>query len=293
MFQVCSQSSKVVPWGATRRDLDTELAPDATKRRVHAILIAGEQTGAVGVPAPGAVRALDIVERDLRARFGPGPVAIDRLPVGPTKPEVMAAFAAKRTVVADDDLLVVMFAGHGRPAGGEAGCEAWWLTQTEVFSDLDLAAALLACPAHLDTVVISGSCYGEGLFEVGSSEGARSGHPGRNSPMVCISAAGDGSLVKLTRLSTLAQDIVAAAAAGHSYRQLAESFANTAVAGGAFHVDARPLHRLDDLVLGTSRPQRGARTIGSPSTRHASGVGRHRDEVATPVARSKPSRGRL
>jgi len=292
MFQVCSQSSKVVSWGAKRPDLDTELARGATKRRVHAILIAGEQTGAVGVPTPGSVRALDIVERDLHARFGPGLVAIDRLPVGPTKPEVMAAFAAKRTVVADDDLLIVMFAGHGTSASGEAGCEAWWLTQNEVFSDLDLAAALLACPAH-DTVVISGSCYGKGLFDVGSSDCARSGHPVRNSPMVCISAAGDGSLVKLTRLPTLAQDIVAAAVAGHSYRQLAESFANTAVAGGAFHVDARPLRRLDDLVLGTSRPQRGARTIASPPNRHASGVAHRRAEVATPVARSKPSRGRL
>lgn len=290
---MCSQLSKVVPWGAKCPDLDTEFARDATKRRVHAILIAGEQTGAIGVPTPGSVRALDTVERDLRDRFGPGPVAIDRLPVGPTRPEVMAAFAAKRTVVADDDLLVVMFAGHGRPAAGEAGCEAWSLTQNEVFSDLDLAAALLACPAHLDIVVISGSCYGKGLFDVGSSECARSGHWVRNSPMVCISAAGDGSLVKLTRLSTLAQDIAAAAAAGLSYRQLAESFAVTAVAGGAFHVDARPVRRLDDLVLGTSRPQRGARTVGSPPNRHASGVAHHRAEAATVVARSKPSRGRL
>jgi hypothetical protein len=222
-----------------------------TKRNVRAILIAGDQVGTPGIPTPGATSSLDIIEDDLNARFSPGGIEIVRLISRPTKQLVTNAFEAMKLVVSSEELFVVMFAGHGTPANSSQHAQAWFLTEDDVFTDLDLANALLAFPARVDTVVVSDCCYGEGLFRVEDLGDPRPELRPRDAPMICISGAGETGLVELSRLANLARQTVAAAAAGQSHRQLAETFAATAVAGRTFHVDARPAGRLDDLVLST------------------------------------------
>src|SRR5262249_20077975 len=108
-------------------------------------------------------------------------------------------------------------------------------------------------PPRVDTVVLSDCCFGEGLFQVEHLGDQPSAQQPRNSAMVCISAAGKDNLVELRKLANLARQTVAAADAMQSYRQLASTFAAQPVAGCTFHVDARPAHRLDDLVLTPER----------------------------------------
>ncbi|MBC7973617.1 MAG: hypothetical protein H7138_01435 [Myxococcales bacterium] len=142
-----------------------------------------------------------------------------------------------------------MYAGHGIGASNSKPAQSWSLTDGESLSDLDLAIALRALPAGADAVVMNNCCYGEGLFEVGRHDHRTAAEQRADTPMVCIAAAGEGELVQLSKLGDLARHTVAAAAAGNSYRQLSETFAATAVAGGTFRVDARPADRLDDRVL--------------------------------------------
>jgi hypothetical protein len=231
---------------------DPSVHVDRKPRNVRAILIAGDQIGSPGVPTPGAIGALEVIERDLPARFSPAGIEIARLIGRPTKDVVVGAFAAMTAIVRTEELFIVMFAGHGAPATGADRMEAWCLTETDRFTDVDLAAALLELPARVDTVVISACCHGEGVFHVGVPDRRWPGRSTLDAPMVCISGAGEGGLVALTRLANLATQVVAAAAAGQSYRQLRDTFAATAVAGRSFHVDARPSGRLEDPVLGTS-----------------------------------------
>ncbi len=228
---------------------DSEADLDFAKRNVRAILIAGDQVGTPGIPTPGATSSLEIIEDDLNARFAPGGIKLVRLTSRPTKQLVTNAFEAMKPIVRSEELFVVMFAGHGTPASSSQLAHAWFLSEGEVFTDLDLAKALLEFPARLDTVVISACCYGEGLFRVEDLGDPRPELRPRDAPMVCISGAGKSGLVELTRLANLARQTVAAAGAGQSYRELAETFAATAVAGRTFHVDARPASRLGDLVL--------------------------------------------
>jgi hypothetical protein len=214
-------------------------------------LIAGDQVGSPGLPTPGATDSLDIIEQDIKSRFSAGGTRIERLVGRPTKQLVMDAFDKLRAIAKSDELLVVMFAGHGRPETASQRAQAWSLTGDEVFTDRDLATTLLRFPARLDTVVISNCCYGEGLFRVENRGRRRHGRAPQNPPMVCISGAGTNGLVELTRLTNLARELVAAAGARQSYRQLSETFAATAAAGQTFHVDARPASRLGDLVMST------------------------------------------
>ncbi len=230
---------------------ESEVDSDVTRRNVRAILIAGDQVGSPGLPTPGATDSLEIIEQDLRSRFPGGGARIERLVGRPTKQLVMAAFDRMQAIVKRDELLVVMFAGHGRSATTSQRAQAWSLTGDEVFTDLDLATTLRGFPARIDTVVISNCCYGEGLFRVANRARRHRVRSPRNTPMVCISGAATNGLVELARLANLAREIVAAAGARQSYRQLSETFAATAVAGQTFHVDARPARRLGDLVMGT------------------------------------------
>lgn len=231
----------------------SEIEHDLAKRNVRAILIAGEQVGCPGTPTPGAMNALDIIEQHLTARFAPGNVKIERLGGSPTKQLVANAFHSMTKIVKSEELFVVMFAGHGIAASSVQHAQSWSLTAGEVFTDLDLATALLALPPGVDTAVLSDCCFGEGLFQVEHLGNRPSRQQPRDSPMVCISAAGKNNLVELTKLAHLAKQTVAAADAMHSYRQLSNTFAAQAVAGCTFHVDARPAQRLDDLVLNPER----------------------------------------
>lgn len=243
--------SSTTPHTSPSISRESEVDYVVTRRNVRVILIAGDQVGSPGLPTPGATDSLDIIEQDIRSRFPGGGTRIERLVGRPTKQLVMAAFDRMQAIVKRDELFVVMFAGHGRPATASQRAQAWSLTGDEVFTDLDLATTLRGFPARLDTVVISNCCYGEGLFRVANRARGRHERPPRNTPMVCISGAGTNSLVELTRLTNLAREVVAAAGARQSYRQLSETFAATAVAGQTFHVDARPASRLGDPVMGT------------------------------------------
>jgi hypothetical protein len=236
----------------------------AGTRRVFALLIAGDQVGSPGTPTPGALAALAIIDRDLRARFNAG-AAIEQLGGAPTRLRVLSAFARLQAVVRRDDLLVVMFAGHGVEADPRAAqpAQAWSLTANETFTDFDLATALLGCPAGVDIVVICDCCYGEGFFVPGDgaqdlqqqrrdARGAVWQSVAEASPMVCISAASDIGMVSLAKLAELAIETVRAAAAGESYAELAHAFDEHKLTGREFHVDARPAERLGDAVLATT-----------------------------------------
>jgi hypothetical protein len=236
-----------------------EISDVCTKRNVSAILIAGDQAGAPDLPTPGACAALDLIEHDLQARFAPGGVAIARLAGRPTREQVGQAFAAMTPSIRQDDLFVVMFAGHGMPADGVHQTDAWSLTAGEVFTDRDLALALRAVPLGRDVVVISACCYGAGVFRIAHPDRRRCAHGLGDAAMICISAAGPHDEVELMKLPELARQVVAAAGAGCSYRQLAARFAATAVAGRTFHVEARPARRLAEPVLSASAPARGPR----------------------------------
>jgi hypothetical protein len=233
-------------------------------RRAFALLIAGDQAGSPGVPTPGALPALAIIDRDLRARFSAG-AAIEQLGGAPTRLRVLSAFARLQAVVQRDDLLVVMFAGHGVEADPRATrpAQAWSLTANETFTDFDLATALLGCPPGVDIVVICDCCYGEGFFVPGDgsqdlqqqrrdARGATWQTVAENGPMVCISAASDSGVVSLAKLPELAIETVRAAAAGQSYAELARAFDAHKLTGREFHVDARPADRLGDAVLATT-----------------------------------------
>jgi len=254
-----------------RRD-DPWARPDPPARPARALLIAGDQAGSPGTPTPGAMAALAVVASDLQLRFASAGVEIETLCTAPTKQHVMTGFAKLLTTVRPNDLLVVMFAGHGKePDPRDAQpAQAWSLTDDQDFTDLELATALLAFPTGVDVVVICDCCYGEGFFEAGAVLPERLQRlrdtrdrawqdVANNSPMVCISAASDVGQVTLTKLVELANDTVAAAAAGHSYAQLATTFDQNKLTGREFHVDARPAERLGDAVLSTTATPPGAR----------------------------------
>jgi hypothetical protein len=248
-----------------------EPAGGVVLRKVRAILIAGDQPGVPGTATPNANEALDILETDLNRRFQGGSVAIERLGTRSTKDLIDDVFRKMVPIVNDGDLFVVMFAGHGQEAAGDTHAQAWMLSGNQVYTDKDLAAALGLFPKALDTVVISDCCFGQGMLRVGDSDLDESDQEDielqRQSkilpdllprqcdqPMVCISAASPQAHVMLTNLDDLAREIVRAAARQQSYRQLSDHFQKTKVAGRAFHVDARPVKRLGDLVLSTSMP---------------------------------------
>jgi len=235
----------------------------AATRRAFALLIAGDQAGEPGTPTPGAPAALAIIDRDLRTRFAGA--SIEQLAGAPTRRLVLAAFARLQAVVTPDDLLVVMFAGHGVAADPRAArpAQAWSLTADETFTDLDLATALRACPAGVDIVVVCDCCYGEGFFVAGDgaqdvgqqrrdARGAAWQSVAENSPMVCISAASEAGVVSLAKLAELATEIVRAATAGDSYAELARAFDEHKLTGREFHIDARPAERSGQAVLATT-----------------------------------------
>jgi hypothetical protein len=220
-------------------------------RRARALLIAGDQPGSPGVSTAGAVEALAVIAQDLHTRFAGTGVEVATLRAAPTRQGVGEALARCLASTAGDDLLIVMYAGHGAEPTADRPAEAWLLSAGEVFSDIDLATALAALAPEVDVVVISACCYGEGFFIPGPGLAAVPARPPR--PMICISAANVAGQVTLTKLVELAGDTVAAAAAGHSYGDLARSFAQRQFTGREFHLDARPPERLADRVLDTAR----------------------------------------
>lgn len=251
-IQSTRAAQRAFPSRSDIRD-DSRAERNIAKRNARAILIAGDQVGSSGTPTPGALDALDLIEQHLTSRFAPSDVKIERLVGRPTKQLVANAFQSMTKIVQSGELFVVVFAGHGIAASSGQPSQSWSLAAGETFTDGDLAAALLALPPGVDTVVLSDCCFGEGLFQVEQLGDQPPEQQPRNSAMVCISAAGKDNLVELSKLANLARQTVAAADAKQSYRQLASTFASQAVAGCTFHVDARPAHRLDDLVLNPER----------------------------------------
>ena len=243
-------------------------------RGARGVLIAVPETawakgGAVEEAVPTAAELRAFLEQrfsDARIELvAPGPGR----PV--TKTAVFEAFEAARP--AAGELFVVMFFGHGLPADDEYPYQSWALT-TEELTDLDLAGQLQLLPDGVDTVVISDCCYGRGFLYAGPRKlelelGARAAPVLRqlsrafvtglqgvvDSPMVCISAAGNGrescGAVLRSAAPQLVNEIKAAAERGESYRALDEKFRRNRTSGRQFHVDARPAERLDQVVLGT------------------------------------------
>ncbi|HEY6173697.1 MAG TPA: caspase family protein [Kofleriaceae bacterium] len=239
-------------------------------RQAHALLIAGDDPDHAGTPTAYAQDALSNIETDLRGRFAAPLIA--SLSRGATVDAVNVAFGGVRPQ--PGDLFVVMFAGHGGEASPTRPSQSWFLTAGQYFTDADLAARLLELPAGVDAVVISDCCYGEGFFRVGRAMfrgrsqgqvehlllraqsralprvlGQRWYSAGRDSPMVCISAASKNDEVTGANLPDLAAKTAEAAVQRQSYSQLNARFASYTPAGGTYHIDARPGERMADLVL--------------------------------------------
>lgn len=136
-------------------------------RRASAILIVGDDLDTPGTPAPGAGSAVDIIEQDLGKRFAGQLGGVVRLPQRARKQDVLGAFAQLRPTVASGELFIVMFAGHGAKPDRSTPAQSWYLSEHELFSDLELADELLALRDDVDAVVISDCCYGEGFFNTG------------------------------------------------------------------------------------------------------------------------------
>jgi caspase domain-containing protein len=250
-------------------------------RPVRALLIAGDDIGRPGTPAPGTVPAQIIVDLDLRERFR-NP-EITRLQSGPTRQQVLSAFAAVQGRLLRGDLFVVMFAGHGDAPTLPGSGQLWHLTDGQSFNDNELADQLLKLPGGVDIVVISDCCYGAGFFTRGPglppANADRGGAPhgltltdaerkvlttqsralgsvlfaelgAEDSPMVCISAASKDQEVSLVELPHLTRWTAVAADRRETYGMLKAAFEADAPAGAAFHVDARPPERFGERVLG-------------------------------------------
>ena len=251
-------------------------------RKVRAILIGAPNTA----DAPTVPRAVTLVNRFagfLEKQFGStNATIVELVDTDATHAKVVHELAAARQAASDGELFVLLFAGHGVPSSKKQPFQAWALHDTDRFSDLELAQALLAFDAKVDAVVISACCYGEGLFSTGPYKHALN-HPwpplptpheldihlqlrmwnqqrvtflrcalaAKNSPMVCISAAGRDEVVIASVIDQLADDIEISAVAKETYRHLADRFDDNEFAGRAFQVDARPAKRLHDTVLGT------------------------------------------
>jgi hypothetical protein len=237
----------------------------------------------VGAAVPTATALRAFLER----RF-PG-AAIELVAPAPgrpvTKAAVLAAFEAARP--APGELFVVLFFGHGIPADAEHPYQSWALTAEEL-TDVELARQLQSLPAGVDTVVISNCCYGRGFLHAGprsfdlggagadgaaaeAAEVVAAPSPAElqqlsrafaiglqeavDSPMVCISAAGNGVDTEGGVLNAVAaqlvNEVMAAAERGMSYGALDAKFRTRRHAGREFYVDARPPEHLHRIVLGT------------------------------------------
>jgi hypothetical protein len=86
---------------------------------------------------------------------------------GATRARLLAAIDAASKAARDNDVFVLMFAGHGAPATKHHPYQAWQLHGDDRFTDHDLAAMLLGLKARVTCIVISACCFGEGMFNEG------------------------------------------------------------------------------------------------------------------------------
>jgi len=256
---------------------------DAPTRRARAILIAGDLPDAPGAPPPNTLAAIATIERDLRKRFASA--SIEALTVATTKHRVLCAFDRMRGIVESDDLIVVMFAGRGKEPDGWLPSQSWVLSRGELFTDIELATALLSFPPTVDTVVISACGYGNDRLAGARPSWLRRhrmralargfarrlattwSRARRTSTMICLSSAGAADRAAASEQANLATEIAGAAAAGRSYAELARGLAAHAAAGYEFHLDARPRARLRDAVLATGigrLPEHAGEPSGEP-----------------------------
>ena len=273
------------------------VVPPSTGRRVRALLIAGydvdsDQPGDV---TPNADEALRAIEADLRTRFADSQIQIETLTM-PTADQVGTAMDALRAHTQGGDLFLVMFAGHGEDAVGAQLSQAWMLSPSELFTDAALALELLKLADGIDAVVISDCCYGEGFFSVGPTIAPTHGLPppelsdlekleklrrqsqllgsqlasvwdklrdDDNSAMVCIAAASASGVsstgyVETDNLPLLATQTAHAADVQQTYAMLRTTFRNSEAVGRSFYVDARPVARINNIVLGTAAPSQAS-----------------------------------
>jgi hypothetical protein len=197
-----------------------------------------------------------------------------KLGAATTKQDVIEAFETMAVALTEDTRFVVMFAGHGIAAGHGHDFEAWAL-YGDVFSDVDLAAAL-APFWRTDNVVISDCCFGGGMFmpnpppelargsdadlyapigqftrsfatKLKDQLHAQLGH--HDFPITSISAAGADGFVMASLASQLIEDTITAAMEGWTYARLAAQFQATAFTGRAFEILSRPPDRMELEIL--------------------------------------------
>lgn len=195
----------------------------------------------------------------------------------------------------DNDVVILMFAGHGEPATPQTPWQAWRLHENDRFTDQDLATMLLGLKGKC--IVISACCFAEGMFEDGPCKRIESSvidqlhlpveltsrarfdayfnlrmlneqrvalleiahdMSGTKAPMICLSAATYNREVILARLVDFAKLIIKAAGERKNYHDLADEFDAVAYTGHDFHVAARPSGRMDEMVLARTQILEGA-----------------------------------
>jgi hypothetical protein len=135
-------------------------------RTVRALLVAAADRPARS-PAPYFVDGVETIERFLRERA----FAAHHLDVrvkGTVKPSVSrsqfkSALAGLVDTAQPDDLAVIMFGGHGDD-GELLHPQEGWVFPDGVFTDTDLAKALVRFRPGVEKVVVSDCCYGGGMF---------------------------------------------------------------------------------------------------------------------------------
>jgi hypothetical protein len=133
---------------------------------MHAILIGVRETGATTDPAGNAIRAVSSMRQ-----FVEGPLASSGIKLRflssdcevVSLSEVTKAFDQLEDAVADNDTILVMFAGHGiEPVAGKFG--GWALSGEDKFRPDDLKAQWARYP-NARWIVVSDCCYGVAITE--------------------------------------------------------------------------------------------------------------------------------
>jgi hypothetical protein len=135
-------------------------------RTVRALLVAAANRP-VEAPSPYFVDGVETVEDFLRERDF-GATHLDVRVKGTVKPSVSrsefkSALRGLVDTAQPDDLVVIMFGGHGDD-GELLHPEEGWVFPDGVFTDTDLAKALVRFRPGIEKVVISDCCYGSGMF---------------------------------------------------------------------------------------------------------------------------------
>lgn len=232
------------------------------QRAAHALLIGAPNHDGLEPKIINASKAIDTMQSFLSRRFSISPTVL--YDSDATRKRVLEALDRIVARARRKDLVVVMFAGHGKEVTVRGRLyQAWALAGSDHLTDAELATAL-ARPG-VDCVVMSDCCLGQGMFTAGDdaaralklqkqatafapTQALRKKNQ-KNVDMVCISSASSGRYVITAMIGAIEEQTVSFANEQRTYAELDAHFDRTAASDAAFNVDARPPRRLTDQVL--------------------------------------------